>query len=387
MIAYNNDWLDNLLIQHEVENACHENFISKDELIASQKKYPSDFYSPNIFMRTGLFVLTFIIAGFSLGLISLIFLSAINENGFGILIFIFGLICYNGLEFMVKQKHHYKSGVDDALMWTSGSCVIAGLNLVINISPTANALIIFIISSYLLLRFANALMAVIVTFALLSFVFLVYTKLGVFAKATISFLLLISATAIYFFIKKLSEKIQYRHYKNAFMLIKVTVLICMYTAVNYFVVREISITMFNLELKAGDNIPLGWLFWFFTVVIPCLYILRGLQKKDTVVLRVGLLLVAAIVFTVRYYHTILPIEVAMTVIGLILIGIAYVVTQYLKEPKYGFTFSAGIDRDLLDKINIEAVVIAETFTAVQPIDNKTGFGGGSFGGGGATGDF
>ena len=387
MIAYNKEWLDNLLIQHEVENAYNENFISKVEFAAAQRKYSTSFYSPNIFIRIGLFILTIIIGGFSLGLISLIFLSASNENGFGILIFIFGLVCYCGLELMVKQKHHYKSGVDDALMWTSGGCVIAGLNLVINISPAANALLIFIVSLSLLLRFANALMAVIVILALLSFVFLVYIKLGVFAKATISFLLTIVAAAIYFFNRKLSGKIRYRHYKNAFMLIEVTALICIFFAVNYFVVRETSIAMFNLVLKAGDSIPLGWLFWCFTFIIPSLYILRGLQKKDTVLLRVGLLLVAAIVFTVRYYHTLLPIEITMTMVGLVLIGIAYVVTQYVKEPKYGYTNAASADKHFLDKINIEALVIAETITTVQPIENNTSFGGGSFGGGGATGDF
>jgi len=129
------------------------------------------------------------------------------------------------------------------------------------------------------------------------------------------------------------------------------------------------------------------LFWFLTFIIPCFYVLWGLQKKDVLLLRVGLLLVAAIVFTIRFYYTVLPIEVVMTLIGLILIGIAYAVTQYLKEPKYGFTFAASTDKYLFDKINVEAIVIAETFTAVQPIDNNTSFGGGSFGGGGASGDF
>jgi hypothetical protein len=106
-----------------------------------------------------------------------------------------------------------------------------------------------------------------------------------------------------------------------------------------------------------------------------------------VLLRVGVILLAAIVFTVPYYHAVLPLEIAMTVGGLILMGIAYALIQYLQQPKNGFTYEAIADKHLLDKMNIEAIVIAETFTAVQPADNHTGFGGGSFGGGGSSGYF
>jgi hypothetical protein len=387
MIAYDKGWLNNLLVHQELQDASNKNYISKEEFASAEKKYSTGFYSPNIFIRIGLFISTLIIVSVSMGLISLIFLSAVNENGFGVLIFFFGLLCYGALEFIIAQKHHYKSGVDDALMLASGGCIIGGLNLVANISPTANAIVIFIIALYLLLRFANALMAVIAILALLALIFLVYIKLGFFAKEAVSFLLMIVAAAIYFFIKKISQQIQYRHYKNALIFIEITTLVCVYASVNYFVAREASISMFNLYLKEGDSIPFGWLFWFFSFFIPGLYIYVGLKKKDVVLLRVGLLLVAAIVFTVRYYHSALPIEIAMAAGGLVLIAMAYAVIQYLKEPKLDFTYAAIGDKHLPYKMNIEAIVIAETFTTVQADDTNTSFGGGSFGGGGANGDF
>ena len=77
----------------------------------------------------------------------------------------------------------------------------------------------------------------------------------------------------------------------------------------------------------------------------------------------------------------------MTVGGLLLTAIAYGLIQYLREPKNGFTYQLGFDKHLLDKMNIEALIIAETFTTTVPAENNTGFGGGSFGGGGASGDF
>ena len=61
------------------------------------------------------------------------------------------------------------------------------------------------------------------------------------------------------------------------------------------------------------------------------------RKKDVVLIRVGLLLIAAIIFTIKYYYHIAPIEVTMATAGLLLTGVAYALSVYLKEPKYGFS--------------------------------------------------
>lgn len=388
MIAYNTQWLDNVVIQRELLDACNENFISKEEKETAGKLYADGFYKPNIFIRIGLFILTVVIVSFSTGLVSLVLLSsAKNETVFALLLILSGSIAYSALELMVQHKHHYKSGVDDALLWMSGICIVSGLNVAVTISITANSIIIFVIALYFLLRFANALMGVLVTLSLLAITFLSYSKWGAIAKATTPFLLMLLAASIYFFANNLSRKISLRHYKNGLILIQIVSLIAAYTVVNYFVVRNGIIAMFNLDLKDGEGIPLGGLFWFFTFFIPFVYIFRGIQKKEVVLLRVGLLLVAAIVFTVRYYHTVLPLEIAMTVGGLILIAVAYALIQFLKQPQYGFTYEVLDGKHLPDKINIEALIIAETFVPPQPADNINGFGGGSFGGGGARGDF
>ena len=98
-------------------------------------------------------------------------------------------------------------------------------------------------------------------------------------------------------------------------------------------------------------------------------------------------MLAAIVFTVKYYYALAPIEIEMALGGSILIVIAYVLVQYLQQPKYGFTSTAPADQQMTDKLNIEALIIAETYGGVQEGNNATNFGGGGFGGGGASGDF
>ena len=163
-------------------------------------------------------------------------------------------------------------------------------------------------------------------------------------------------------------------------------LICFYVVSNYYVVQETANSMFGSASGDKGNMPYGWLFWIFTTCTPLLYIICGIQKKNSILIRVGLLLIAAIVFTVRYYYSVMPVEAVMLLGGIILIVISYALTRYLAQPKKGFTSAEVNTRPLKDTMNVEGLVIAETF-AGNNAESNTEFGRGSFGGGGASGDF
>src|SRR5450432_1821227 len=177
MIAYNNEWLDNLLVRNQADVAIAADCISKEEKGHVYRAYPAGFYTPNISIRIGLFILTMIIVQFSLGLVTMLFLTASNGEEFGGLFIFFGLIIYAGLEFIVSKKH-YKSGVDDALMWMSAGAIIGGANGLTTISPQANAIFVLIIALFLFMRFTNAIMATIAALAFLAIIFLSLIKLG-----------------------------------------------------------------------------------------------------------------------------------------------------------------------------------------------------------------
>src|SRR5450432_3224252 len=145
MIAYNNEWLDNLLVRNQADVAIAADCISKEEKGQVYRAYPAGFYTPNIFICIGLFI--------------------------------FGLIIYAVLEFIVSKKH-YKSGVDDALMWMSAGAIIGGANGLTTISPQANAIFVLIIALFLFMRFTNAIMATIAALAFLAIIFLSLIKLG-----------------------------------------------------------------------------------------------------------------------------------------------------------------------------------------------------------------
>ena len=388
MIAYNTEWLENLLLQDELEAAASENDINEEEKRTAFKAYPVGFYSPNFFIRIGLAVLTIIIVAFSFGLVSLLVLSNANEKTFGAISIFFGVLCYGILELMVQQKNHYHSGVDDALLCMAGICFIGGINLIGDISISSNCLLTFILAFYLLSRFANALMAIVSVGAFLLLVFFTYIKLGYVAKATAPFLLLLLAAGIYFFATYLSNKIAFSLYKRTLVFVAITALVCGYAAINYFVVNQTANSLFGFTIPARQPLVFAWLFWVLTILLPFVYIFRGVQKKDAIILRVGLILIAAIVFTIRNYYTFLPIEMMLFIGGLIILIVSFGLIKYLEPPKFGFTSTAPTNPNTIGNINIEALIITETFSGTQqPKSNDTNFGGGSFGGGGATGDF
>lgn len=383
MIAYNKKWLDDLDANADVEAAFDAGMMDETEKQEAFSFYSTGFYSPHFFIRLGLFILTVVIACFSLGLLSLLLINDIEHSFGGVLIF-FGIVAYGCLEFFVRVKHHYRSGVDDALLWIAATCIFSGFNLMTSLSLSENALLVFLLAVFCMLRFADMLMGAVAGLALLAVIFYNYITLGSFAKATVPFLVMFVAAVCYLFILHIKAWPKLRHYRNCCIVLEIVMLVCFYAASNYFVVRQLGQQMFGI----ADNykMPYGWLFWIFTACIPFVYILGSIIKKDRILMRVGLLLIAAIVFTVRYYYQVMPLEAAMVLAGIILIITSYGLTKYLSKPRHGFTSEEVKDNRTAGGMNLEAIIIAETFSGAKAADNNLP-GGGSFGGGGASGDF
>ena len=382
MIACNKTSLHNERIQEQSTTAFENNFISKEELQNIQLKYPVQFYMPNIFIRIGLFILTLIILSFSFSLFSLLFMSSLDSAWKGLMLF-FAILTYTALEFMVQTKHHYKSGVDDALLWNFAGLLFASISLILDAGALTNSVLVFLISLYCSIRFADRIMSVVAFLSLLGMLFFLFTDhLGI-SKAIIPFVLMAASAAVYFLIKNLEKKESLKNYEHCFTIISIVSLLSFYAAGNYYVVREVNNAMFHLT--NDGSLPFGWMFWILTVLIPFLYIVRGIQKKDALFLRVGLLLIAAMIFTIRYYHSVMPHEVAMTIAGSILLILSYGLISNLKQPKFGFTYAELNKENKMEKLQIESLIIAETFGQQTKPTETTKFGSGSFGGGGAGG--
>lgn len=388
MIVYNRKSLDNLAVNEEAAVALHYNLISQGEVEDIAKAYPVNLYSPNFFIRIGLFLLTALIILMVFGLFCLMLLSS-SEQSFGILTLIVSLLTYGGLEMLIRERNHYRSGIDDAMIWSSMAFLVATVNLLSDsVSMLGQSGLVFILSMYYLLRFGNLLMGGLAFIAFLGIVFYGLIPLGNIAKTVMPFLLMVLSLVVYWLMKKYKNKDRLRHYKACCTFIEILALVVLYVAGNYFVVREVSNSMFDLRLKEGESIPGGWIFWILTFLIPAVYIFRSIQKRDVILLRTGLLLVAAIVFTVRYYYHFTPLELAMIIGGIIMIGVAYGVTKYLTPPKHGFTHAEPNDPALDGLLQVESLVVIETFGDTTAGDEKQfDFGGGSGGGAGAGGQY
>jgi len=385
MQAYNYSDLYNNYVEAQASDALQTGCIQKESFVKIKEAYPVMLYTPNYFIRIALGLLTIVAVVFS-GLLLWLISSASEESSIITLLVILAVFCYAVLEVFVQKKKYYNAGVDNILMAMILVFVISSFLVTGNISWIIMSGITMLITLYLCIRFADSFMGVVSYFSSFIFVFLIYVKFGNIARATAPLLMMIVSAVAYLLINKLSSKtILYKFCCEAVILIT---LITFYASGNYFVVKELSNEMFSLNLALHDPIPLAWLFWSFTFLIPPAYFFYGIKHKNFLFIRTGLVLIAATIFTIKYYYTVLPVEIEMLIGGIVLIGVSYLLIKYLAMPKHGYT-SANLFPQKKEMLNLEALIIAETFNE-QPAaaPRSTGlYGGGSGGGGGATGEF
>jgi len=384
MQAYNYNDLYNKYVIDQATDALQTGCVHNESFIKIKEAHPVKLYTPNYFIRIALGLLTIVAVVFS-GLLLWLISSASEDASIITLLIILAAICYVVLEVFVQKKNYYNAGVDNALMFMVLLFVTSTFFIPDNVSWILISGIVMLISLYLCVRFADAFMAILSYGSLFIFLFLVYKKFGNIAKATAPLMMMVISSVIYFIMKKLSAKtFLYKFCCEAIMFIT---LITFYASGNYFIVKELSNEMFNLHLSLHDTVPFGWLFWIFTFLIPPAYIIYGIKHKNFLFIRTGMGLIAATVFTVKYYYAVLPVEMEMLIGGIILIALSYALIKYLTISKHGYT-SANLYPSKKEILNVEALIIAETFNK-QPAQQTPGglYGGGSGEGGGATGEF
>jgi len=331
-------------------------------------------------------LLTIVAVFFSGLLLFLVFAASATGVVIALLIFL-AILCYTSLELLIKKKRYYNAGVDNVLMILAIVFMVSSFFVLdFKVSPLVVSGVIMAIAFWLSLRFTDAFMAQVFYCCFFVFVFLVYIQLGNIAKSTAPFIMMALSAFVYIVVKKLINSTTFM-YRFCFKAVIVLTLITFYASGNYFVVRELGNQIVGFETASnGTGFP-GWLFWILTLIVPPTYIIYGIIKKDRLVMRTGLGLIAASVFTIKYYYSILPVEIEMFVAGILLIALSYLLIKYLATPKFGFA-SYDLYPGKKDLLNIEALIIAETFNK-QPasIDSHGLYEGGSGGGGGATGKF
>jgi len=395
MIIYNKTWLNNLDIQDQVNPSLAAGDLTKEEFKNIEKAYPVGFYSPNIFVRTGLFLLTCVIALFGGCLLTYICWNLVTSHS-GAWVLFLALFSYIALEVVVKTKHHFRAGTDDALIWISGGlfCVAFtwltftmdwdhNTSMATTISIAAFTLFL---SLFLTLRFADSLMALFCFLtALVLAVLLAIDQLS-FGKEILPFLVMLLSAVVYYFSRSKISSPKFVYYQHCLRFLQTGSLLTLYLAGNYYVVQEMGNALYGYTSIGPYKVPYPVFFWPWTILVPFIYTGLGLYKKNVILLRTGLVLIAIAAVTFKNYYHVLPIEGTLVLIGLVTLGGSYGVIRYLKTPKKGFTSEELSEDTIPGGINVESLIIATT-QLDTPAGTENRFGGGDFGGGGSSSNF
>jgi hypothetical protein len=324
---------------------------------------------------------------FADGLLSLLFASSSDLfDTFG-WVFFLAILSYIALEVIVNSKHHYRSGVDDALLFiasllsfVSFAMFFSHYNVVYYVPVSA---VVFIFSLYFTIRFADMLMAALCSAALLAFVYFGWIKAIPAGMMTIPFAIMLVSGGLYRIFYNFSQQKKFIDYHNCFIVAQLIFLLGLYAAGNYFIVQTLGNDGGILPPKP---VPFGAFFWLWTMLIPFAYLTWGIFKKDTILLRLSLMLIAVAIATFRYYYHVLPLDITLTTGGALLLAIVYAVMRYLKTPKHSFTYTETETEHTMDHLKVESLIVGETFAKVpsSPAEDRSRFGGGDFGGGGSS---
>ena len=337
-------------------------------------------------IRVILFVATLLALGGVTGFFFLIFADG------GETLLSFAAILYSIASFFVLERlfinsnNHYKSGLTEALLYHACGFLITGLAGLTDFNAHVIFWSCFIVFTLAAVRYLDLFTTLAAVLSLAGIIFFEFYNMGGIFQQIIPFLFIIGFTPVYFLAKQWRGNTEFKIWRDNLIIVESVSLLLIYLGGNYFVVRELSISMMDLSLEEGQDIPFAFIFYALTVIIPVAYLYFGIKKKDLVLLRVSLIVIAASVFTFKYYFSLGHPEITLTIAGVFLLLTSIALLNYLKVIRNGVT-RENLLSEKWASMNVEAFVISQTMGGNQSVDAKVQGGGGSFGGGGATGDF
>ncbi|MBZ4034890.1 hypothetical protein K6T82_08935 [Flavobacterium sp. 17A] len=387
MIAYDKKMLDNEALIDEADTLYKGGFISKDQKKFIEKELPDLKSQSNILVRIGFFLLGSLLYSSICGMITLF---GINLEDIYLQIggYIFAMVGFAGAEVLAKQNYR-NHGLDDAFILGALSCLGVAVAITTEGYETVIAFFVAIGAFFMFVRYLHLLSMLVFCISVTAFLFFGMFEFGDFGKAILPFAAMIFAGVFYFLTKKIMKNLTESYYYNGLLLANGFCLVLFYFSCNYLVVRELSGELLGTDVKPGTDIPFAYFFYAFTFIIPVVYLLQALKTKDRIMLWLSFLAVAFSIYTIRFYYAVLPIEVALTLGGVVLFAIAYFSIKKLKEKESGLTFKPDRINHSDNFLSAEALVVASTFgmkpevKTVSPME----FGDGGFSGGGSQGSF
>ncbi len=380
MTAKNKEHVENLLLLSEAKMLRDGGFLSNHDVKAIRSKLHIPRTSENILIRIGFFLLGCFLYSSIMGAASIMFLDSIDA--YKLILFVFAGIGLAAAEFLTRNGFH-NYGLDDAFILGFQTVLFAAVGVATEQS-TAVFTIMAIAGTGCCYRYFSTGSMLFALVGVAGFFASLITDVKLVSSIFLPFVMAAVAYGLYHLYRVIRQNPESRLYRNSVRLIKIFSLILGYLALNYLVVRELSEELMGLQVTRGNDIPLSYLFYFFTFAVPIFYIYVGARFNDRAFLVVGMLAMAFSIFSIRYYYSIVPIETALIFGGIILFGISWYSMSALRNREKGLTFKPDRFTDS-DSLSMAQAIIINSAAQVKSDnhDQPMKFGGGGFSGGGA----
>ncbi len=384
MIAYSKESLDKRQLHTVIEQLTANKLLSADDAKNIRALYPDDLYSPAVFVRTGFGVLTLIA---SLAIFGILLLMS-GGNSIGAVCLLMGAVSVLGLEYFIREKKHYHSGVDDMLLHLSIIYIVAGFSL---LGGTGDRYLFSVASfgaaagcTVGALRYLNRLSAALVPVSSCFFIWSLFPGWGIPLYAYL--LTAVAMAALLYFFTRLSAKGKWPYHAGCLLWARIATVAAIYASLHY---HTYAITHYPGYGAGGPGeAPMAWILflWAWTILFPFGILLYGIRRASGAWIRVAM---AAILSLGYFYHRYLSVFDPATgaiLLGLALICIAAWLILWLQQKRSAhFVYEPGSQSDgLLVPVSLIAM---SRLPGPAAGDEAARFGGGSFGGGGAGSDF
>ncbi len=385
--AYDTRELRHLQVLKEAAHWHHVKFVTAEQWTAIRLAYPSKLYHPNLVIRILLFIATWIAISGVNGIFFLL-VNEMPETLQGVLSILGGagaMVLVDKV--LVQTNNHYRSGVVEAVIYCGVGYMVLGMGLITDWNVHLLFLAALGALSYVAYRYLDLIATTFAIFTAAGFLFYECYEMGGIFRQIIPFVIMISFSLVYFLAQRAKRLERWMLWEENLLIAQVLSLLLIYTGGNYLVVRECSIALLNMSLMDGQDIPFAFIFYTFTAVMPLALFYRGVQLRSLMLLRLGVVTLVLSVLTFRYYFSIAPPEVALTVGGAIVLGVTAWLYSYLQTIRNGFTREKLLSRAAVGN-DLAAFAVSQTMGGnVHKPDESFKGGDGSFGGGGASGDF
>lgn len=358
--------------------------IDPDQLKKIRQRYAASLYHPNLIIRLLLFIATLLALSGVTGVLGLMVFELSDEE-----VFIgFSCLAYGAASLIVleqvffKRNRHYKSGVTEGLMYHAIGFLVMGVALLSNAHVELTLISALGILLFTTLRYVDLLSCLCAMGCVVGLAFYEAERMDM--VPLLPFFLILTFGILAFFLSRFRITHDREHLDPIVSVAKFSAWCMIYVSCNYYVVRELSIALMELSLDPGADIPFALVFYGLTVLVPVAYVFFGIRHKDILLLRVSLLTMAMTAFTFNYYFGFKDVEIAATLAGFVAIALSVVLIRYLKTAHGGFTSESGFATPWLDE-NAQAFGVSQTLGGNQQPASPSG--GGTFGGGGASGEY